>query len=338
MTLLQKTWHQPYNSHAVPDVRTDAARQYQFAHWMIKRALTEIPVNPWTVLASSNTVTVGLGDHWNDRTDIVTGTNDTWPGSWCVLKSPDTHPKGPIYLVMKATVGGGGVWYYPTYRIAVSCPDLSTGSLYRVPEATGPEISKGVQFNSPISGSFEWYFTALVAEDGSFFIIWTTLEVQDNSFLAFNWLKGAHNLDPYPFVFWGSEGGAGSPGTFFYTSDGNFWQDAYTIAPDGTQVQCALSPPAQRYGDYEYIMTSRTADDVNRSGKPFSWPIRVFNITSGYRGHKGFMEDLWWAGDGGVANNERYPKRWGQAGYVGENMEVMQRGCLWFPCKVPFRW
>jgi hypothetical protein len=71
-------------------------------------------------------------------------------------------------------------------------------------------------------------------------------------------------------------------------------------------------------------------DNYKKNNRPFAEEMRVFVNTAGHESKKGKISDMWW-GAGMVP-------RYGQPGFEGENVVVMQKGVLWLPCVEPFFW
>lgn len=328
MAILQKTWTQHYNSKPLPPLPDS---RYSLATTAVPLTLllfkNALKTAGWTVLASSNRTVADLNDNWVTYGDITRGGNDTWPGSWILLQAPTTPT---TWLLLDFTSSSHSEIQL---RWCLSQPDISALSPYRVPEATGSEFDHPWFVSGPSSGAYEYYFTMLTATDGSFLLVGTFVSTNDDNLLMFNVLRGADPKDPYPFVIWMKDD----------WTDRDVFVDSYDVintrvwsfAPNGTVVNCSLLYPVTLYGPtYENNIVTRSVDDPNRGWKPFSWPIRVVNKTSGYLGHKGYLEDFWWgAEEGGQAD-----LRWQQPGFDGQSLVVMRRGCWWIPCIEPFKW
>ncbi len=330
MAILQKTWTQHYNSKPLPPLPDS---RYNLGTTAIPLTLLlfkdSLKVAGWTVLASSNRTAADLNDNWVTYGDITRGGNDTWPGSWILLQAPTT-PTTWLLLDYTSSIDRDIV-----LRWCLSQPDISVLSPYRTPEATGPEFVRTWVVDPPTSGAYEYYFTMLTATDGSFLLVGTFVGTDDDNVLMLNVLRGADTKDPYPFVIWMKDDWTDSD-VFWHEYDG-IHNNVWSFAPDGTVVNCSLLYPVTLYGDaYEYQLGVRSADDPNRGWKPYSWPIRVVNKTSGYLGHKGYLEDFWWGAEEDKVNQRAV--RFQQPGFDGQNLVVMRRGCWWIPCIEPFKW
>jgi len=336
MAILSKTWTEIYNQYAIPVLsllRTSSSYNSPSFLYFFKEGLKADP-SPWTVLASSNTSVADTNDNWNGPSDIILvgtfGVTDTWPGSWMVLKS-STVPA--IYLLLDYSTTS-------TYRVNARWSeypyDLSDSGIYRLPTATGPEISAEWAITEPGSGSYEYYITMLKADDGSFIYIGTpNASVGDINYLMLNFLREAAPQDPYPWIVWQKSSYTAS--NAFLDPNNYSSDDVYALAPDGTMLNCSFEYPVLCYGaSSEGSLPIMSADDLTRGTRPFSWPIRVVSRTTGYRGFKGYLEDLWW---GAVEGPAKENMRWQQPGFEGQNMVVMRRGCWWIPCPgEPFKW
>ncbi len=327
MSILQKTWSQPYNSYALPalplgriDLGTDLESSMLV---LLKDALKTVG---WKVLASSNRSVANTSDNWSSPTNVDRGLNDTWPGSWIVLKSPWIPT---VYMLIDYTSVAS---YRLRIRWSPSMPDISSPHIYRVPEATGPEINEEVYVNGPGSGAYEWYMTVLTATDGSFILITSSIDVTDNNVLMLNFIRDADPRDPHPYVIWQKTASVPDQLKEPHTSSNDH---VFSFASDGEPVECSFQYPAVLHGTTTTEIASYASDDLQRGYRPFSWPVRVVVRTAGYEGFKGFLEDVWW---GAVESQTLESMRWMQPGYDGANMVVMRRGCFWFPCLEPFRW
>lgn len=329
MPILQKTWTQPHNSLAIPtlpDSRTSMGTLGVPALALAVKDGLKNAATPWTVLASSNGSVADTNDNWDSPSDVQRGSNDTWPRSWVLLRSPSTPT---IYMLIYYTSTSD---YILRIRWSESQPDISSLSIFRLPEATGPVIDEDWYISQPGSGSYEFYVTMLTATDGSFMVVTATVGTNAYNVLMLNFLRGTHPNDTHPYVI--LQKNTSNWGAFLTPNHVNFNQ-AFSFAPDGTPLTCSLEFPAIMYGPYAYTLPTRAADDPFRNWKAFSWPIRVITTTSGYLGFKGYVEDFWWAG----AESPTWSNvRWMQPGFEGSDMVVMKHGCMWFPCVEPFRW
>lgn len=333
MTVIAKDWIQPFTSKLLTTSisETDQSRAYLF--WL-KEGLTSHPTSPWRVVASSNQTTVALGDTWLSESDVNRGTNDTWPGSWIVLKGPEGYPPD-IWMILD--------WTHPTaanlqnVKFTVSAPYLDTITTYRVPETIGSYFGFDSLELYNAGGSVQSInmITMLVASDGSFIVTnpstkytnlvdnWTLSG--ERSLFFFNRLRDVQALDPYGCVC----GASGDNSTVLDTPSATTWSGTRikSLHPSGVEIGCAATWPRSASN---IDVPEASADDYVRNWKPFATSMRVISVTSAYEYNKGTLEDMWWGG--------LYPPKFGQPGFEGQDFNVMQKGALWMPCFEPFRW
>jgi hypothetical protein len=208
-------------------------------------------------------------------------------------------------------------------------------SAQRNPEFTGPYCgaSDWNLFNGSGSGVYIDLFSMVVAADGSFVVTNPMVDgltsewvrPSEYSLLWFNRLTDTNPLDPYGFALCSSNGDSTC-----LTSIATTWNNIWSIHPDGTQVQCSASMPSVVDGSALAAMHDMNVDDPERGWKPLCLPIRIVSTTAGYESYKGTLEDMW--------VGSRYIWKWGQPGFVGEDMKVAQKGLLWSPCLEPWRY
>lgn len=329
MAILAKDWHQPYTSaYMGVDSYTERATYFMY---LLKEGLLSHPTSPWTVVASSNGSVASLADNWSSVADVVRGTNDTWVGSWIVMKTP---PGSGTQLYLRidytsTTEYSENVWMSP------DAPDLSALSPYRVPQfsAASPVFGRDqTHLHGDLTGSLHRaQFCMAVASDGSFVATSHAFVSPDSfgawpiirSLFVFNRLKYAHPLDPYGFVLITSDTQyplRGIDGVPWTGSDGMF-----SLHPDGTPILCAACWSGGQSAAVRPIY-KLVADDFLRDYRPLAEPIPIVSVTSGKTYRKGELEDLW------LGAYDLPPLRWGQPGFDGTDMTVAQKGILWVPC------
>lgn len=333
MTILNKIWHQPYTETLISRVSGDAEVVRAGYHLFLKNGLLSHPTHPWTVVASSNRTVADTNDNWSTTSDITYGKNDTWPGSWMLLKSP-TGVRGPFYMLLDRTNISSIV---TRVVISKSTVDLENLSPVRQPTFLGPYcVFSGSLWDTGWSGHYISSISLVVADDGSFVmgaprragqsLSRSYSESNDDTYFFFNVLEDVNPLDPYGFVLWS----AGTASNCQNSVTDAQWATAVSIHPDGTQVTCAILHPIITRASYFDQLPYISYEDALRAYKPFAWPMHITAITSGKEFVKGVISDIYWGGTFRPQN--------AQPGYDGLNMVAMRKNLLWVPCLTPYRW
>jgi hypothetical protein len=330
MAILQKSWHQPFTNQFITRSGDSYDRTRSYL-WHIKEALISHPTCPWTIVASSNQTISSLGDNWTSVSDVVKGTNDTWNGSWILFRTPTiSFPRLWLYIDWTDTLNSQA-----NIRVTTTQPDVSSLSPAKGLVLDGPTCGENGWIQSAtISGTYSDDMSAIVASDGSFLITQgegvnfagdpMTIS-SDKYWLMFNRLQDVQSQDPYGFVL-GSSGNISDS----LVNEGAFpWRDFRTIHPNGSQVTCSIVRPQIPSSSQQYAFEA-LIDDPLRNFNPVAYPMRVVSTTSGKESYKGFLEDFWWGA--------RLVRKFGQPGFDGASLAVMQKGLLWVPAVEPYRW
>lgn len=335
MPVLKKNWVQPYTFQLFGRDSNSYTRNRECL-FFLKTALISHPTNPWTVVASSNRSVASTGDNWSSSSDIVHGSNDTWPGSWIILKSP-TGTQGPFYMIFNWTTSAD---YDTDWYVTTEQPDVSSLSPYRVPDL--PSAKAGYDnirlFGDTGSGYYLSGITIVTADDGSFVATcsqevlwpgdgkeWGEPRLYGSCF--FNVLDEVQDNDPYGFVMWTADGGGTS---IWQNPEESTWNTMKSVYPDGTPVTCYPMRPAFVAGNIRRAVQEAVCDNPMDTWRPLAWPIEIWTADSGKRMRKGVLSDMYWA--------PRYMYSWGQPGYDGQNLVAQQHGCMWLPATEPYRY
>ncbi len=330
MPILRKTWHQPYTAELLART-SDTAACMRVYLYLIKMALLSHPTNPWTVLASYGGGVVGTDDNWTSSDVLGRGPNDTTVGSWILLQAPGTST---VYLYLEWT---GNLDYQVNVWVTTEKPDLSNLSTVKGLVLGGPKCGQDSWTLLVSTGTAVNSMSAVVADDGSFTIMHTLglnqigagdrwSSVKEYDVLWFNRSEDVNPLDPYGFTLFCTNDTSNA----LVEVDTTAWRDVRSIHPDGTQIVCTIGITATIYDSYFVDLQSTVCDDFMRNWRPLVMPMRIYATTPGKESYKGVVSDMWWG--------TKETPRFGQPGFEGEEMVVMQKGILWVPCSEPYRW
>jgi hypothetical protein len=285
---LEKTWQFNVNQVTAPvDVSTDRRNLW----FKIKQILTSFPTNPWTVVRSSNSVTVANSDLWLTAANIIQY-NDSNAHSWIVLQQ--TNMNGGTFQLLLDCNGTGGQYGSISFSHVAG---FTGGTTLLGPTATDGALPISHTYWSNLTASASVVTHAMMSTDGQctrlfayaggvcilYFLLDTLADcpIQHNASCV--WVgdpsvRSANNL---------------LSGTYWYsynaTNSVNIWCYMATECYNGTAV------PVQSSGVIHNLVAAY----------PMT-PLSIHSAVAGNRGRVGRVVDAW-MGSSAIPDGSTFP-------------------------------
>jgi hypothetical protein len=301
MPTKEKTWLFDVNNEIITDTNGGGLKSVIFA---MKQAL--VATGFWSVVRSSDGVSVADSDLWIDRDDIVLGTSAA-ARSWAILRHANFFGVGvPLDLLLEARSGSTATTWPRHFRFCVS----PSGNYSGGNTTTSPTATHEISMLTPSSGADTWSFTGGTV-GGVIPVIWHLMWSSDGQCFRYllcqeglndavmfierikNPVAGLADVDEF-FCFLKPDGDYDNPTdklnfTNFNINAGCLGYD------DGTPAQIAYYMTCEYFGgdyDVNLYIGGNPDDDDSWALTPMGL-VTISNAAYAY-GRNGEVYDLWW--------------------------------------------